>query len=1220
MMIMSIHSAAFLGLLAAGGTLCATPASVDFAAKIAPLFQEHCIDCHAADEPDGDFNMESFEALMKGGKAGAAVIAGNAQDSLLVKFLEGRSGKEGKNQFMPPGKKEHLSTENIALIRQWIDAGALPPAAAAKPVDLLANLPKIKPTTEPHVAVQSLAYSDAAKVIASGTFGSVLILDARTRQHVRKLEGVAGKVNGLVFSADGTMLFAAAGDAGVSGIAYQWKVSDGSLVQKFEGHIDALYALALSPDGKVLATGSYDQKIKLWDIASGRETGMLKGHNGGIFGLSFRPDGRVLASASADRTVKLWEVTTGKRLDTFSQPLKEQTVVAFSPDGKNVAAGGADNRIRIWTVSAQAIEGTNKLLTTRFAHEGAVLNLAYAPDGKALVSTAADRTVKIWNAADVSEQSLLEKQPDWAPALTILEGGKVLLGRLDGSLGAYELATGNGETASVPPATKTMPPGKPELLRFEPRGLQSGVTTRIKVYGKNLAGLQSVKSTHDGVRASIVSVSADGAMADLDIFTGKGVTITHADLSLVTPGGETIKQKLLVDDLPQIVVPASPQSTVLEYLPINAWGTLKAIGQLDNFRFKARKDETTILDLAVKRVGSKAASPRLEVFDANGTLLESNNGLDSGSDPFLAFKAPADGEYTVRVREITLGGSSDHAYRLTIGVLPYVTGWWPLSVPVGQKTKVHLVGYNLREGAAVEVSPAEKVDLTVPLEKEGCRSRVKVMVTASDLPETLEAEPNDTVETAGSLTLPASINGRLHMDANDGAADTDLFRINAEKGQELVIETRAATMGSTADTKVEVLDAKGHPVAMTQLQATKDSWLTLRSEDANDPAIRLGQFSEMDLNEYMYFNGEVVKIFRLARGPDADMVYYANGAKRRTYLNTSPAGHGLDDACYVVEPKPVGATLVSTGLPVFTLFYANDDDGARELGSDSRLMFTAPEKGVYHIRVSDTRGWSGDRFSYRLIVRPPQPGFIAKTPVPARIDVPSGSGAQFSVNVERVDGWDGEVRIDVSDIPPGFYVSSPLIIQAGHLDVTGSLYALPEAKLGIQDFSKMKMAASGTIDGTPATQPLMGFAAVNVTPSPKKLVFMEPAQGQKPAGDGKSAPAAPYEITIAPGGTVSAWLRVDRHGDDAIIPLDVEGLPHGVIVDNIGLNGVQIRAGENDREIELACAKWVPEQDRLCHVVVGSARNDAVKAPAAQTGFPVLLKVRKPSAIAVSGK
>ena len=138
----------------------------------------------------------------------------------------------------------------------------------------------------------------------------------------------------------------------------------------FTGHADSLYAAALSPDGKLLATGSYDQQIKLWDVASGKELRTLAGHNDAVFDLAFRPDGKLLASASGDRTVKLWDVASGERLDTFGQPTKEQYCVAFSPDGKRVAAGGVDNRIRVWQISDAAKENTNPLVYARFAHEG----------------------------------------------------------------------------------------------------------------------------------------------------------------------------------------------------------------------------------------------------------------------------------------------------------------------------------------------------------------------------------------------------------------------------------------------------------------------------------------------------------------------------------------------------------------------------------------------------------------------------------------------------------------------------------------------------------------------------------------------------------------------------------------------------------------------------------------------------------------------------------
>lgn len=1204
-------------------SLHAASAPVDYAGKIAPLFQEHCVDCHAADDPDGEFNLDDFASLMKGGKAGKAVVPGNAQDSLLVKFLEGRSGKEGKNQFMPPGKREHLKTEDIAMIRAWIDAGAPAPTMELRPVDALAKLPKIAPKGEVPKAIHALAFSEKSKLIAAGRFASIQLLDAQTRKPVRVIKDIAGKVNALAFSADGQSLFAAAGDAGVSGVAYQFRVSDGSLVRKFEGHTDALYALALLPDGMTLVTGGYDQSIRFWNIADGKETRLLKGHNGGVFALSFRPDGKVLASTSADRTVKLWEVATGKRLDTLSQPLKEQNALTFAPDGKTLVAGGADSRIRVWSVTSSALEGSNKIVATRFAHEGTILNLVFSADGKTLFSTASDRTVKLWDVASLTERDVLDKQPDWSPALAALDGNRLAVGRLDGSLALYDAATGEPldkpkpAAAMLPAATakaKSAMPVKPELTRAEPRGVQSGATTPVKLTGKGLKAITAVKFTNPMLKATAKPLDAQGTTVEIAVTVDAKVPRSQQEFSVVTAAGESAKLKLSVDYLPQIVVGKRMEPTKLD-MPVNVWGTLTDIGQQDNFHFAAKQGATVIFDLAAKRIESKAVSPRLEVFGADGRLLASNNGLDSGSDPFLAFTAPRDGDFTVRVREITLEGSPDHAYRLTAGVLPYVTGWWPLSLPANGEGKVHLVGHNLK-AAEVNVKVGEMGDTALPLDSDDYRSRVTMKVSASTMAESMEQEPNDAPDKAQALTLPASVNGRLHVAGNSEAADADHFALDVQKGQQVVLETRAAIQGSPADTKIEVLDAKGVPVPMMKMQATKDSSITLRSEDANDPAIRLFQFSEMDLNDYMFFNGEVVKIFRLARGPDADMVYYSNGGKRRNYFNTSPAGHGLDEACYVVEPKRLDERIVPNGLPVFTLNYTNDDDSERILGSDSRLMFTAPATARYVVRVSDTRGWSGPRFAYRLIARAPQPDFSAQLFAKGVKTIPANSGSEFSVKVTREDGWEGDVRVDIADGPPGFFVSTPIVVQAGHLNAAGSVFAFKDTKPGAHDFSKVKVTATATVNGKAMTKPVGSFQTVTVAAPGKRDLFMEPDLAGKPAGDGKSAPAKPYEITITPGTTVSAWLRVDRRGDDALISMDVENLPHGVIVDNIGLNGVQIRAGEKEREVFLTCAKWVAEQDRLCHVVVGSARNDAVRDDAAQTGFPVLLKVRRPAPVA----
>ncbi|HEY1169757.1 MAG TPA: c-type cytochrome domain-containing protein [Verrucomicrobiae bacterium] len=415
-------------------------------AVIHEIFQKQCVECHAAQDPEGGFVMETHETVLKGGKEGVVVIPGKASDSLLVKFLEGNSGRKGKNQFMPPGKRDHLPTKEIALIREWIDAGAKPPAQAMASRKEL-KVPSIAPKKEPRRAIKSVAWSEAAGLIAVARYGEVELFVPGMTSPKFKLEGHVGAVNAVAFSRDGKHLFAAAGQTGLFGEVRHWDVATGKFVKVFEGHLDALYAVAVSPDGNLLASGGYDQQIILWDVKEGKPVRTLKGHNGCVYDLDFRSDGKILASVSADRTAKLWDVASGERRDTLSQSLKEIYSVAFSPDGKRLAAAGVDNRIRVWEVSEKATETTNPLLYSKFGHEGAILNLAFSPDGKWLVSTAEDRTVKLWDFRPMREVRVLEKQTDWAPGITFAkQGQQIVVGRLDGTLGLYP--TVSGETSA----------------------------------------------------------------------------------------------------------------------------------------------------------------------------------------------------------------------------------------------------------------------------------------------------------------------------------------------------------------------------------------------------------------------------------------------------------------------------------------------------------------------------------------------------------------------------------------------------------------------------------------------------------------------------------------------------------------------------------------------------------------------------------------------------
>lgn len=409
--------------------------------RVDAIFQKHCLDCHNAKDAEGQLILESHDLLMKGGEDGAVVVPGKSVESILVKSVEGLFEKDGKRKIMPPGsKRKKLDSNEIALIKSWVDAGAKGPPGPRKPIELVT--PKIPLKTRPRRPVDSLAYAPTTKVLAVARYGEVELGNPGSSHELAKLSGHRGNVNAVLFSNDGSQLFAAAGEPGLFGEVRQWNMAERKLTHVFEGHGDAIYSLALSPSGKILATGSYDQKIKLWDVESGKELHTLNGHNGAVFGLAFRPDGKILASASADRTVKLWNVETGKRTDTLSQPLKEQFAVAFSRDGRRLYAAGADSRIRVWQISDAAIETTNPMLDAHFAHEGTILRLAFSPDGNTLLSCADDRTVKLWNASSMRQKLALENQPDWVGAAAFLDDGQVAVGRMDGSLDVYDTTAG----------------------------------------------------------------------------------------------------------------------------------------------------------------------------------------------------------------------------------------------------------------------------------------------------------------------------------------------------------------------------------------------------------------------------------------------------------------------------------------------------------------------------------------------------------------------------------------------------------------------------------------------------------------------------------------------------------------------------------------------------------------------------------------------------------
>jgi len=168
---------------------------------------------------------------------------------------------------------------------------------------------------------------------------------------------------------------------------------------------------------------------------------------------------------------------------------------------------------------------------------------------------------------------------------------------------------------------------------------------------------------------------------------------------------------------------------------------------------------------------------------------------------------------------------------------------------------------------------------------------------------------------------------------------------------------------------------------------------------------------------------------------------YPGSGTRHAFFDTTPLAHPLGQFAYIVEPLPAGITPPANGLPTFPIYFENDDDSQRRLGKDSKLTFTAPRDGEFLARVSDVRGAQGKDHKYTLTIRPRRPNFSVS--LSGITDVPKGSGREFSVRAVRMDDFAGPIRVDISEVPAGFRVTTPLTIEAGQTLAFGAVYHAP---------------------------------------------------------------------------------------------------------------------------------------------------------------------------------
>lgn len=432
---------AMVAIAIGGGASRAAAEPVSFRQKIAPILVNNCLACHGPKKAEGGYRVDTYERFMQ---AGESTVAG-----VTPKNLE---GSESYRRIIStdvaermPLEGDPLPADQVAAIKQWIEEGATfdgpdPKAALATiiPPPTHPDPPEAYPMAMP---VTALAFTPDGGQLIAGGYHELTVWNPADGQLVRRIKNVGQRTYAIAFSPDGKLLAAAGGAPGRLGETRLFDFASGNLVSVLGVTSDVLLDAAFSPAGDRIAMAGADSVLRVYETATGKEQLTISSHSDWVQAVAWSADGAKLASASRDKTSKVFDAKNGELLITYSahgQPVKG---VAFHPDGAEVFSAGADKKIHRWKVADAA-----KTAEVGFGDE--VYKLPTG--GGFLFASSADKSVRQFDAKNQSLVRQYAGHQDWALCVAYHDGTKrVAAGGFNGEVKVWNAADGAAVSSFV---------------------------------------------------------------------------------------------------------------------------------------------------------------------------------------------------------------------------------------------------------------------------------------------------------------------------------------------------------------------------------------------------------------------------------------------------------------------------------------------------------------------------------------------------------------------------------------------------------------------------------------------------------------------------------------------------------------------------------------------------------------------------------------------------